>query len=105
MNEPQPILSVRRAATDFALGVFVFVAVAACVAVTDGQAASSVSDHGWITTVAYASEPTFWARAGHWHAGATAVLALTCGALTAFNLSLARHVRVVAAPTRGRNPV
>lgn len=103
MNDPQPILTVRRAAVDFALGVLVFVVVAGSVAVTEGQASSGAASGNWVTTVAYASEPAAWARVGNWHLGATAVLALTCGALTAFNLSLARHVRTVAAPVKARS--
>ena len=102
MNDPQPILTVRRAAVDFAWGVFVFVIFAAGVAVTESQASSGTAASGWITTVAFASEPAVFGRFGNWHFGATAILALTCGALTAFNLSLARHVRTVAAPAKAR---
>ncbi len=94
-TEPTTSETMRRAATDFAIGVLVFGLVAACVAVTESQAASGQT-LGWVTTVSYAAEPSFLSRFANWHVGATALLALTFGALTAFNLSLARHVRQVA---------
>ncbi len=100
MIKPQPVSNIRRAVHDFSAGVCVFIFVAACVAITEGQASSAAALDGWATTVTYAAEPIAWGRLGTWHLGATAVLALTCGALTAFNLSLARHVRSMAAPTK-----
>jgi hypothetical protein len=103
MNDTQPVFAVRRAALDFALGVVVFVAVAACVAVTEGQASGGnelVSN--WVTTVTYAPETSFWGRLDQAHWSTMGVLALTCGALTAFNLSLARHVRTVAVPVKAQ---
>lgn len=99
-TEPTTSETVRRAVTDFAIGVLVFGLVAACVAVTEGQAAGGPAP-GWVTTVSYAAEPSAFSRFASWHFGATALLALTFGALTAFNLSLARHVRKVAAPANG----
>jgi hypothetical protein len=100
MYEAQPTFAVRRAVLDFALGVVVFVAVAACVAVTEGQAAGGEQlASNWVTTVHYAPEASLWAMA-HLQWSTMAVLALTCGALTAFNLSLARHVRTVAIPVK-----
>ncbi len=106
MNDPTTAATVRRAAADFAIGVLVFGIVAACVAVTEGQAATGTAAAGWVTTVHYVSEPSLFARLANWHMGATALLALTFGALTAFNLSLARHVRTVAitAPAINRQP-
>jgi hypothetical protein len=100
-NDGHPVFAVRRAALDFAIGVFVFGVVAACVAVTEGQA--SGGDHlvsNWVTTVHYAPEASFWGRLSQWHWSTMSVLAMTCGALTAFNLSLARHVRTVAIPVK-----
>jgi hypothetical protein len=101
MHDAQPVFAVRRAAFDFVLGVVVFVAVAACLAVTEGQAsAGNELVSNWVTTVTYAPEPSFWGRLGQSHWSTMAVLAMTCGALTAFNLSLARHVRTVAVPAK-----
>jgi hypothetical protein len=101
MNDAQPMFPVRRAALDFALGVVVFVAVASCVAVTEGQASGGDQlASNWVTTVHYAPEASFWGRLAQWHWSTMGVLAMTCGALTAFNLSLARHVRTVAVPVK-----
>jgi hypothetical protein len=104
MTDPQPVFAVRRAALDFAVGVAVFVVVAACVAVTEGQASGGGENlaSNWVTTVHYAPETSLWGRLASWHLGTMAVLALTCGALTAFNLSLARHVRTVAIPVKAQ---
>jgi hypothetical protein len=91
MHDAQPVFAVRRAALDFVLGVVVFVAVAACLAVTEGQAsAGNELVSNWVTTVTYAPEPSFWGRLGqsHW------------STMAAFNLSLARHVRTVAVPAK-----
>jgi hypothetical protein len=104
MNDPTTAATVRRAAADFAIGVLVFGLVAACVAVTEGQAATGTAPTGWVTTVHYASEPSLFARVANWHTGATTLLALTFGALTAFNLSLARHVRTVAVAAPAVSP-
>jgi hypothetical protein len=101
MTDPQPVFAVRRVIFDFSAGVLAFVLVAACVAVTEGQASGVDQLVGnWVTTVHYAPETTFWGRVSQWQWSTMAVLATTCGALTAFNLSLARHVRTVAAPVK-----
>jgi hypothetical protein len=103
MHEPQPAFAIRRAVLDFAIGVVVFVAVAACMAVTEGQASGSQQlAADWVTTVHYAPEGLASGRIGNWNWSSMAVLALTCGALTAFNLSLARHVRTVALPVKAQ---
>jgi hypothetical protein len=92
MTSPETLQTLRRVVADFTLGVLVFVVVASCVAITEGQAAPSE----WATTVSFAADRSSLSHLGNWHVSATALLALTFGALTAFNLSLARHVRTVA---------
>jgi hypothetical protein len=97
MISPETVRTMRRVAADFALGVLVFAIVAGSFAISEGQAAGGhVVKPDWVTTVAFAADHPSMPRLGHWPVSATILLALTFGALTAFNLSLARHVRTVA---------
>ena len=94
---------IRRALVDFALGVMLFSIAADCFSNGAGQAFAGAS--GWVTTVAPATlNPT-----GIWHTGSNAatmvVLALSFGAMTAFNLAIARHLHVAAASQPVDSPV
>jgi hypothetical protein len=92
--------TVRRTLTDFAIGFAAFALVAGGVAVTDGQAAITSSDAAsWVTTVSYASDAGIAARLHNTQTWMWLLLALTCGGLTAFNMSIARHLRAVAIPS------
>lgn len=85
-----------RPVTDFFIGLAIFMIVTACISVTGGQAYTGATEaSGWITTVSHASDHS----SSGWPVGRDAallLLALTFGALTAFNMSIARHLRAVA---------
>lgn len=96
-----------RSALDFAMGVAVFVFVAGCVAQGHGTALAGANlysqvDTGpwgaWLTTVAFAH-----GQSGiGWHPltrdAAIILLAVSFGAITAFNLAIVRHLKAVVDP-------
>jgi hypothetical protein len=94
--------TVRRTVTDFALGFATFALVAGCVAVSDGQAAVTSADAAaWVTTVSFVPDTGIAARLQGGQSWAWLLLGLTCGALTAFNMSIARHLKAVAVAGHG----
>ena len=101
MTTPETTQTTFRPVTDFLIGLIFFILVAGCFSVSDGQAYVGPADAAnWPTTVTYASDATgllwqSWARDG-----AVVLLGLTFASLTAFNMSIARHLRAVAVATK-----
>jgi hypothetical protein len=92
--------TVRRVVLDFIAGCAIFCLVAACVGIADGQAAPATDAAGWVTTVSYAADHAGGLPVPDRQMVSVLLLAMTFGGLTALNLSLARHLRVAAMPTR-----
>lgn len=84
---------------DFALGLALFCVAVGALSLGHGQAVAGSA--GWITTVVpVASHVALNAIDVHQpgRLAALVVLATTFAAITAFNLSIARHLRTVAVP-------
>ena len=105
MNTNSGLSAAARIVFDFGLGVVVFAFVAGCVAQGHGPALAESQLYGqadagtWLTTVAYAHS----SNGIGWHPltrdAAIMLLALSFGAMTAFNLAIARHLKAVADPS------
>ena len=97
LHAAPPAQTTLRPVTDFFIGLGIFMIVTACIAVTGGLAATGPTEaSSWVTTVALTHD----AAGSGWHNAnrdaALLLLALTFGGLTAFNMSIARHLRAVA---------
>ena len=97
--------SLVRFIIDFAAGIAVFSIVFGSVSLGHGQALAGSA--GWVATVAAMPTHGFWDVV--WNLAASVwdvmdryavfgVLAVTFGAITAFNMAMARHLRAVALP-------
>ncbi len=104
---PRP-RTVVKVGMDFVFGVALFSMVLGSVSSGNGQAVAGAA--GWVTTVS--PQPVHGWLDQVWSAAciganlvdrnaALAVLALSFGAMTAFNLSIARHLRATAVLQRG----
>ena len=93
-----------RSVVDFVVGIGVFAFVAGCVVQGHGPAFADADLYGqatsgpWLTTVAFAH-----GQSGiGWHPmtrdAAILLLAVSFGAITAFNLAIVRHLQAVADP-------
>lgn len=91
--------AVLRIAVDFALGIGLFAIALGFLSLGHGQAFAGASD--WVTVVVPASG-LMGSTQVPWHwidrDAAMLVLAVTFGGITAFNLSIARHLRGLALP-------
>ena len=88
-----------RIALDFSLGIALFAIAFGLISLGHGQAIAGPA--GWTTTVTPANGLFGAAQAlGHLsdRDAALCVVALAFGAITALNLSIARHLRVIALP-------
>lgn len=84
---------------DFALGLALFCVAVGALSLGHGQAVAGSA--GWITTVVPAASHVALNAIDVHQPGrlaALVVLATTFAAITAFNLSIARHLRTVAVP-------
>ncbi len=95
--------SIKRVVFDFLLGFVIFGLAAGSLAVSDGQAATTLEANGWVTTVSYAGDNAHSVAGFGRHFWSALLLATTCGGLTAFNLSLARHLKAEVLPDRGND--
>lgn len=92
-----------RVALDFSLGVALFGIVLCGLSLGHGQAVAGAA--GWVTTVVPEHvSPLVGPDTLGWHPisrqGAMIMLALSFGAVTALNMSIARHMRAVALPAQ-----
>ncbi len=92
-----------RVAFDFSLGVALFGVALGGLSFGHGQAVAGAAE--WVTTVVpEASSGIAGTDMLTWHPisrqGALTMLALSFGAVTALNLSIARHLRAVAIPAQ-----
>ena len=99
--------NLARVIIDFAVGIAVFSLVFGSVSLGHGQALAGSA--GWVATVAAQPTHGFWDAAwGMAVSGrdvmdrnaVSGVLAVTFGAITAFNMAMARHLRAVALPVQ-----
>ena len=101
MTTPETTPTTFRPVTDFVVGLIFFALVAGCFSVSDGQAFVGPADSAtWPATVAYAGDATglLWQSWGR--DVAVLLLGVTFASLTAFNMSIARHLRAVAVATK-----
>ena len=94
--------TILQIAGDFSLGLLLFALVAGAFSVSSGQAGpafATTEPSGWLTTATAANDLGMFGREG-----ALVLLALTCGGLSAFNLSIVRHLRMVAGASRHTPP-
>ena len=103
-----------RVVLDFAMGVGLFALVVGCLSLGHGAAMAGASQHAqidpanWLTTVAYTNGQSGIGWNANARDAAILMLALAFGAVTAFNMALARHLRAVAdhaPPAAGRRKV
>ena len=102
---PKPALSraLARVALDFGLGVALFSVAVGGLSLGHGSAVAGAA--GWVTTVMpdqalgfVGSETVIWHPTNR--QGALLLLAMTFGAVTALNMSMARHLRTAAIPAQ-----
>jgi hypothetical protein len=94
-----------RIAADFTLGLALFALVAGSISLGHAQAHAGPTDPAsWMTTVANVGALGDGTRAAQWHPlsreWALGLLALTFGAITALNMSVARHLRSIAVASK-----
>jgi len=105
VTTPNTSRTLLRPVADFFFGLMLFVFGASCFAVSDGQASVRLAETGnWVTTVSHATDApaVLQALSRDW---TVLLLALTFAALTAFNLSIARHLRAVAQSPQQTNHI